>query len=146
MIRDAAPADIAQIGEVFRRASLSNDGDRTALLEHPEVLEFDATCVHQGRTRVAVEDGRVVGFVTTTPNGETAELDDLFVDPDWMRRGIGLSLMRDAYVVARGQGVRRIEVTANHHALAFYEVAGFALDGEADTEFGPAPRMHVDIS
>ena len=145
MIRGATPDDIPRLGDIFRRASLHNEGDREALLEHPEVLEFEPLCVHENRTRVAVEDGRVVGFATTTRAGDFLELDDLFVDPDCMRRGIALRLMTDAEAIARSQGVRRIEVTANHHTLAFYERAGFVEVGPAETRFGPAIRMHLSV-
>jgi len=145
VIRAAGPADIARLGEIFRNASLSNEGDRAALLTHPEVLEFDDTCVREHRARVAVVGDVVVGFASGTPNGDAVELDDIFVDPEWMRRGFGLELIRDVSAAALAGGARRIEVTANHHALAFYEAAGFVLDGVAETRFGPAHRMHLDL-
>ena len=144
-IRAAVPDDISALCEVFRQSSLSNVGDRPALLAHPEVLEFDPVCVHENRTRVAVVGGRVVGFATTTLAGDFIELDDLFVDPEWMRHGIGAQLIRDAVAVARSRGVRRIEVTGNDHALAFYESVGFVVDGVAETRFGPASRMRLDV-
>jgi ribosomal protein S18 acetylase RimI-like enzyme len=144
-IRTAGPGDIDDLRSVFRRASLHNEGDRPNLLAHPEVLEFEDACVHEGRTRVAMVDGRVVGFETTNPNGDAEELDDLFVDPDWMRRGIALALIRDAVAIARARGTVRIEVTGNNHALAFYERAGFVLDGVTETRFGSASRMHLDV-
>jgi GNAT superfamily N-acetyltransferase len=145
VIRDADLADIDRLREIFRSASLHNEGDRPALLAHPEVLEFDDACVREYRTRVAVRDGLVVGFASITPIGDTVELDDLFVHPDWMRRGIALELVRDLADAARAAGAARIEVTANHNALAFYGAAGFGLDGPADTQFGPASRMHLDL-
>ena len=146
-IRAAGPADIDQLRAVFRRSSLHNDGDRANLLAHPEVLEFDPICVHEHRTRVAVEPTeRVVGFATTARHGEALELDDLFVDPDFMRRGIGIDLIRDVEAVARSQGVRRVEVTGNDHALDFYQRAGFVIDGTIETRFGSATRMHLDTT
>jgi hypothetical protein len=48
--------------------------------------------------------------------------------------------------IARGRGVRRVEVTANQHALAFYGKIGFAFHHDAETRFGPAPRMHLDVA
>jgi ribosomal protein S18 acetylase RimI-like enzyme len=145
VIRDADLADTGRLGEIFRTASLHNEGDRAALLANPEVLEFDDSCVREHRTRVADRDGLVVGFASITPNGDAVELEDLFVDPDSMRRGIGLALVRDVADTACANGAARIEVTANHHALAFYEAAGFVLDGVAETRFGPASRMHLDL-
>jgi GNAT superfamily N-acetyltransferase len=145
-IRDAVPDDISELCDVFRRSSLSNVGDRPALLAHPDVLEFDSVCVHENRTRVAVEAGRVVGFASTTLAADFIELDDLFVDPDWMRRGIALALIRDAEAIARSRGVSRIEATGNHHARAFYAHAGFVEMGPAQTRFGPAIRMRLGVS
>jgi hypothetical protein len=38
MIRLGVPADLAAVAGVYRRASLSNPGDRDNLLAHPEYL------------------------------------------------------------------------------------------------------------
>ena len=40
-IRLADPSDVDAIADVFRRSSLSNEGDRAALLANPDVLVFD---------------------------------------------------------------------------------------------------------
>jgi GNAT superfamily N-acetyltransferase len=147
VIRDSVPADLDALRDVYRRSSLSNDGDRASLLAHPEVLEFPGPALVDGRTRVAVaDDGRLVGFATTLIAGDAAELDDLFVDPGWMRRGIGRALVLDAIEIARDRGAGRVEVTANPHALVFYQRAGFTVDYEVRTRFGPGSRMHVDVA
>ena len=95
---------------------------------------------------MAVSGERIVGFATTNPVGDVDELDDLFVDPDWMRRGIALDLVFDATAIARDRGATRIEVTANGHALSFYGAAGFVLDEMTETRFGPGYRMHLDVT
>jgi GNAT superfamily N-acetyltransferase len=145
VLRDATPADLPALQDVFRRSSLSNDGDRINLLANPEALEFAGDAIGEGRTRVAVADGRVVGFATAIKAGDTFELDDLFVDPDWVRQGIASQLVLDVLASARTQGVQRVEVTANQHALSFYEVVGFVVDGQVETQFGPGLRMHLDL-
>jgi N-acetylglutamate synthase-like GNAT family acetyltransferase len=145
-IRSADTSDVDVLRDLFRRASLSNDGDRDALLANPDALAFDDTSVHEQRTRVAIADGRIVGFATTQVTAGFVELDDLFVDPDWMRRGVGRALVFDAATTARSRGATRVEVTANGHALSFYEAAGFVLDGVTETRFGPGLRMHLDVA
>ena len=145
LIRGADAKDFEAISDVYRRSSLSNEGDREVLWANPEVLVFDGGSIREGRTRVAVDDGRLVGFATTTLVGEIAELDDLFVDPDWMRRGVARALVLDAASVARAGGSNRIEVTANAHALGFYNAVGFVADGVVPTRFAPGTRMHLDI-
>jgi len=144
VIRDAVLADMGALQGVFRRAALSNGGDREVLLAHPEVLELQDQAVREGRTRAAVAEGGIVGFASWLDAGEAVEVEDLFVDPDWMRHGIGRALMKDLIAIARGRGAGLVEVTANHHALAFYGKVGFAVTGEVETRFGPAPRMRLE--
>jgi GNAT superfamily N-acetyltransferase len=146
LIRTATPADLDDLRDVFRRSSLSNDSDRASLLANPEVLEFSADALSEGHTRAAVAGGRIIGFATAVPAGATAELDDMFVDPDWMRHGVGRALMLDIAAVARQGGVQRIEVTANKHALRFYQEVGFVIDGQVETLFGPGLRMHLEVA
>jgi len=135
LIRDSTPADLPAIEGVFRRAALTNEGDREWIAAHPEEFGVDEANVIEGRTRVAVVEGRIVGFATLVGN----ELEDLFTDPDWMRRGIATALVRDA-----ATEVDRIDVTANTHAQPFYEAAGFVHDGPAQASGRPAQRMHLD--
>jgi GNAT superfamily N-acetyltransferase len=145
-IRDAVPADLAALRQVYRRASLSNDGDRMNLLANPDALEWGGLGGDDRRTRVATADGRVAGFATSVPAGDALELDDLFVDPGWMRQGAARALVLDVVAHARNQGIGRIEVTANQHALVFYGKAGFIADHEVQTRFGPGIRMHLDVA
>src|SRR3954447_4374520 len=145
LIRTADANDWEAISDVYRQASLSNAGDREALLANPDVLVYEIGSIVAG-TRVAEDDGRVVGFATTTPTGDVAELVDLFVDPDRMRRGIARALVLDAVSRARDRGSSRIEVTANSHALDFYNAVGFVADHAVPTRFDPGTRMHLDVT
>jgi len=146
MIRLGTPADLAAAASVYRRASLSDASYRDNLLAHPEYLILGPEGLAEGRTHVAEEDGSVVGFATWAEAGGTVELEDLFVDPGYMRRGIATALVRRIAEVVRARGVRRLEVTANPDALGFYRAAGFTDCGVAETDFGAAPRMVLTIS
>ena len=144
-LRFAEIADLPALSDVFRRASLSNEGDRASLLAHPDALEFSARAVEEGRVRVAAIENRIVGFATMVVTDQSGELDDLFVDPNCRRRGIATALVLDALDRAADQELTRIEVTANAHALAFYESVGFVSDGMRQTRFGPGNRMHINV-
>jgi len=131
---------------VYRRASLSNEGDRPHLLARPDTLVLSDRALHEGRTRVAVSaDGDVVGFLTVDTAGDAFEVEDLFVDPDVMRQGVGRQLAQDAVQLAVHRGLARLEVTGNPHALAFYLNVGFVVDHEVDTPFGTGLRMHRGV-
>jgi GNAT superfamily N-acetyltransferase len=146
-IRPGRPADLPALRDVYRRASLSNSGDVAQLLAHPDVLLLTDHGVNEGRTRVATQlPDHIVGFATTYRTGRVLELEDLFVDPDWMRRGVGRALVQDVVILAAQENIRRVEVTANSHALSFYENVGFVHDGDVDTPFGSGLRMHLDTA
>jgi GNAT superfamily N-acetyltransferase len=144
-IRLGALADLPAAAAVYRSASLFNAGDRDNLVAHPEYLILGPEGLAEGRTHVAEEDGSLVGFATWIEADGTVELEDLFVDPAWMRRGIGTALVDRIAEVLRVRGVAHLEVTANPHALEFYRSVGFIECGVAATDFGTAPRMALAI-
>ena len=99
--------------------------------------------VQERRTRVALDaKGSLIGFASYLISANVAELEDLFVDPLWMRHGVGEALVVDISSLMGEQNVQWLEVTANPHAMAFDEHMGFVADRLVDTDFYPAPRMH----
>jgi GNAT superfamily N-acetyltransferase len=146
VVRTAVAADLDAIRAVFRAASLSNAGDRAALLAHPELLVWPGSAIAEGWTRVAVDDDdAIVGFATVVPVGGEWELEDLFVEPGRRRQGVARRLVEDMLTLAARAGIRTVEVTANPHAMAFYTAVGFVPDGTEQTRFGPAPRLRHDV-
>jgi ribosomal protein S18 acetylase RimI-like enzyme len=142
-VRAAGVEDLNDLSEVYRRSSLSNEGDLEILLRHPEVLELSGEAVREGRTWVAIDtEGVIVGFVSYLVVGGIFEIDDLFVDPPSMEQGIGRELVDTVVALARAQSFDRVEVTANPHAQAFYERAGFRVGHVVETKFYPAHRMY----
>ena len=150
-IRTAVAADLPALQQVYRAASLSNAGDAPMLLARPEFLVFTGEGIAAGRTLVAVASppgkDRVVGFATVAAGQDDGpELEDLFVDPDWRRRGIACHLVRQVVNTASDTGHRRLWVTGNPHALDFYLAVGFVQTNEISTELGAGLRMSLDLS
>jgi GNAT superfamily N-acetyltransferase len=149
-IRTAVAADLPALQQVFRAASLSNAGDASMLLARPEFLEFAGDGVAEDRTQVAVAgsepQGRIVGFVTVVMGEDGPELEDLFVDPDWRRRGVARRMVLDVVKAARQTGHRRLWVTGNSHAMDFYVAVGFVEVGRVATELGTGLRMCLNLT
>ena len=146
MIRPGVAADLPAVTDVYRSASLANAGDRDNLLAHPEHLILGPDGLAEGRTHVAEENGSVVGFATWIEADGIVELEDLFVAPGWMRRGIATALVNRITDVLLARGVECLEVTASPHALGFYRAIGFIDRGVAKTDFGTAPRMALSLN
>jgi ribosomal protein S18 acetylase RimI-like enzyme len=146
VVRDAGTHDLPALRDVYRRAALSNENDRDVLLEHPDALVYVPSGLAQSRCRVATVDHQsLIGFATTTRMAEVLELEDLFVDPDWMRRGVGRALIEDVLVFAQAQAMDRVEVKGNPDALRFYERVGFEVGARVQTELGFGYRMHLAV-
>jgi GNAT superfamily N-acetyltransferase len=150
-IRTAVAADLPALQRVYRAASLSNAGDAPLLLAQPEYLVFAGEGIAEGRTLIAVAgpEGKdqVVGFASLTDGQDDGpELEDLFVDPDRRRLGIARHLVRQIAATARDAGHRRLWVTGNPHALAFYLAVGFVQTDQVSTALGTGLRMSLDLS
>ena len=149
VIRRAAAADFDALQQIYRRAALSNPGDRAGLLAHPEFLRLDDDLVGRGRTWVATttDDDTVVGFAATSRvNDDVLELDDLFVDPDWRRRGAARQLIERIMKEAVAERATSIEVTGNTHAMSFYRAVGFTSETRVATPLGTGTRMRKQIT
>jgi len=78
-----------------------------------------------GRVLVAVDDAdHVIGMACVLTEGDTADLDALFIDPPAIGSGAGRALFDAAVALARRQGARRMTILADPNAAAFYERLG----------------------
>lgn len=74
-------------------------------------------------------DGRAAGFYSLGNSSSTWTLDDLWVRPAFMRRGIGRSLLRHALMLCANYGVSHLCIDADPSAKDFYISCGAVLDG-----------------
>jgi len=142
LIRRALVTEQEELEGLQLRASLSNAGDRDALLAHPDAIELPARQIAAGGVFVAEWKGAIVGFAALEPRADgESELDALFVDPNLRRRGIGRWLIEHSAELARTRGSVALYVVGNRHAEEFYTACGFSVIGTAATRFGAALLM-----
>ncbi|RKP55692.1 GNAT family N-acetyltransferase [Pararobbsia silviterrae] len=124
-LRAARPEDAASIADVYFRS-------RTALvacapLTHSAdaILEWIADwLVPSGDVVVALDGERIVGLSATSAAYGVVWLDQLYVDPRDIGRGIGAALLNE--VVARAQtAIQLYTFSENLRARTFYERHGF---------------------
>src|SRR5215472_8446746 len=102
LIRQAAVSEQKDLEDLQLRASLTNAGDRDALLAHPDAIELPLAQIAAGGVFVAEWNGAIVGFAAVEPRADgESELDALFVDPHMRRRGIARLLVAHCAEVAR---------------------------------------------
>ena len=142
MIRRAIVSEQKELEALQLRASLTNAGDRDAVLAHPDAIELPAQQIAEGSVFVSERNGAIVGFAALLPREDgQVELDALFVDPTTRRCGIGRSLVEHCIQIVRAQGSGALCVVGNPHAYDFYTACGFDLLGTTETRFGPGLLM-----
>lgn len=146
LIRRAAVSEQKELEDLQLRASLTNAGDRDALLAHPDAIELPAAQITAGGVFVAEWTGTIVGFaaVERRADGES-ELDALFVEPNMRRRGIARSLVAHCAQVARTRESAFLYVIGNTHAREFYAACGFKVIGTSATRFGTGLVMRMIV-
>jgi RimJ/RimL family protein N-acetyltransferase len=144
--RFAGQSDLRALEDLQRRTALHTGDYREQILAHPDAIAIPAEFITNQFTRVAIAREQILGFSIIVPlRGATAELDGLFVAPEFMRNGVGRALLQDAFQIALGRRIQRIEVTSNPRAIGFYEKIGFIGDAKVETRFAPALRMHLEL-
>jgi N-acetylglutamate synthase-like GNAT family acetyltransferase len=142
VIRRAIVSEQKELEALQLRASLTNAGDRDAVLAHPDAIELPAQQIAEGSVFVSERNGAIVGFAALLPREDgQVELDALFVDPTTRRCGIGRSLVEHCIQIVRAQGSGALCVVGNPHAYDFYTACGFDLLGTTETRFGPGLLM-----
>ena len=85
---------------------------------------------------VAEVEGRAIAWASIEPKGKTAWLADLWVEPDWIGKGVGSRLFREAAEHARGTGASALEWEAEPNSVGFYEKMGARQVRESTSEWG----------
>ncbi len=78
------------------------------------------------RFLVATVDDRVVG--TGMIDVATGRIDAIFVDPAYMKRGIGAGIVAHLETLARAEGCTRLRLDSTLNAAPFYRSLGFEGD------------------
>jgi GNAT superfamily N-acetyltransferase len=109
--------------------------------------DFSAAGLDAKEFLVAEEDGRAVAFASLVGRGAVCVLDDLWVEPAAMGKGVGSALFGAAKERARTLGARTLEWEAEPHAVGFYErMGGRYLRDSPPSEWGRVlPVMGLEL-
>ena len=98
-----------------------------------ELDEMDAQCVHA----LAFDEGKAVGTGRLLPDGHIGRMAVLKA---WRGRGVGTALLDALMQKAKELGHREVVLSAQVHAIPFYESHGFHCEGPQYQDAGIAHR------
>ena len=114
MIRRAGPDDLGALpaievaaGELFRALGMDEIAD-----DPPPSLAALAGYQAEGRAWVAADElNRPVGYILVELIGDDAHIEQLSVNPDHARKGLGAGLIDAVALWATGEGIRALTLT-----------------------------------
>ena len=139
-IRPARIEEAPVLSELCFRSKAAWGYDAAFMTLARVALEVRSEQIAAGDVWVATgTDGQVAGMVALGPSEEpnTLDLDKLFVEPKWIRSGVGRALIAHAIDEARRRGAKRLTILADPYAAGFYERNGAQLIGEAPSDAIP---------
>jgi N-acetylglutamate synthase-like GNAT family acetyltransferase len=143
-IRAAQPADHERLRELAFASKAHWGYEHDLVRGWADELDFD----RQRESWVAEADGAIVAWAALVPPGAdgVAELEDLWVDPTAMGRGLGRKLFLMAADRARELGARQLRWEAEPRSVGFYERMGAETAGSTTSAWGRTlPVMRVQL-
>ncbi|HEV8530990.1 MAG TPA: GNAT family N-acetyltransferase [Methylomirabilota bacterium] len=140
IIRRYEPADFDAVNDLWRRARLRAFPDFQARKGHTAEEDrehFRDVVLVRHDVWVAELDGRATGFLAMAGDF----IDQLYIDPDHQRKGIGRALIAHAQALSPS-GLRLFTFQINHDGRAFYESLGFVA---VRLGVSPAPESEPDV-
>ena len=104
-------------------------------------LTFSPEYFDENESWVAEIDNNLVGFYTLQEEDGIAWIENLWVLPEYIGRGIGKQLFVNAVSRSRELGYKVLQLEADPNAIKFYEKMGMYKIGERHSEIEDEPRI-----
>ena len=112
-------------------------------------LTFDPKYFEENESWVAFDDERPVAFYTLQEKNRNAWLENLWVLPEYIGKGVGKRLLLHAIRLARQRKYSNLQLEADPNAVGFYEKMGMHKISERYSEVENQPRglpiMEIDL-
>jgi GNAT superfamily N-acetyltransferase len=146
-IRSARPDEGERLREIAEAAKGHWGYDPDVVRQWAAGGDFSPAGLRAKEFFVADVEGRAVAWGALIPRGDVVWLDDMWVEPEWIGKGVGSILFRHAVERAGELGAATMEWEAEPNAVGFYErVGGRYLRDSEPSEWGRVlPIMGIDV-
>jgi GNAT superfamily N-acetyltransferase len=147
-IRPARPDEGERLREIAEAAKGHWGYDPDVVRRWAADGDFSAAGLRAKEFFVAEAEGHVVAWGALIPRGDVVWLDDMWVEPEWIGKGVGSILFRHAVERASDLGAATMEWEAEPNAVGFYErVGGRHVRDSEPSEWGRVlPVMAIEIA
>jgi ribosomal protein S18 acetylase RimI-like enzyme len=148
-LRRALPEEAAILSQIaFAAKSYWGYPERWLEQWKPQ-LTFNSKYFEENESWVAELNGISVAFYTLLEKDGNAWVEDLWVSPELIGKGIGKSLFLHALNISRQRGFKKLQLEADPNAVGFYEKMGMYKIGERQYELEGQlrilPKMEITL-
>jgi ribosomal protein S18 acetylase RimI-like enzyme len=104
-------------------------------------LTFSPDYFEENESWVAEINDVPIAFYTLIEKEGSAWIENLWVSPEYIGKGIGKRLFLHALELAGGRGYKSVQLEADPNAVGFYEKMGMKKIGERVSEVEGQPRI-----
>ncbi len=150
----------------FRPAWLHESETLTALaLRSKAHWGYDAAFMAATRAELTITEDRLredayivvdtgprtapIAMYALSGSGDTLEVENFFIEPAHIGKGLGRQMMEHCKKLARAHGATALKLDADPHAAAFYAAMGFETAGESPSGSIPGralPHMRLSLT
>ena len=128
------PAEITdheELTEITKKSKAYWGFSNEILLEWEPLLTVSAEYIEKNTVLKIVQNDRILGYYSYYFIDEnTLKLDNMFILPEFIGKGIGNCLMNDFLEKARASTIQKIVLDAEPKAEGFYQKFGFETIGQ----------------
>lgn len=147
VFRRAMPADANELSLIAHRAKAYWGYCAQQMTLWRAELTFDAASITRHPVFVAIVDSRIAGFYQVQLGQPASTLDHLWVDPAFMRKGIGKALLYHASKLVTDAGAACLLIDSDPNAEPFYRLCGAFKTAELAAPIAGQPgRMRPQFS
>jgi len=147
-LRRPEPGEAATLGDIGWRSKAHwgyDDAFMHACRDELTVSEESLTDPSE-YWQLAEVDGRIAGYVGLVPeSADTAEIEALFVEPEFIGSGIGRLLLLAATDAAKARGYTGIVIQSDPDAAGFYEKMGAKRVGDRPSDSVPGRNLPLYV-
>jgi len=101
----------------------------SAFLSQPWVCSFVAVEIGEDDSSTTIKGFSSISFETKIRGGVIGHVEDVVVDVEWRRSGIGSALIKELLSEADRRGAYRVFLECSDANVTFYKACGFQVSG-----------------
>jgi ribosomal protein S18 acetylase RimI-like enzyme len=140
-IRRVIPGDAVALSQIAFAAKAHWSYPKHWLEIWKPQLTFSPEYFEQNESWVAETKGLSIAFYTLQEKNGNAWIENLWVSPEFIGKGVGKKLFLHAVGLCRQRGYKTLQLEADPNAAGFYRKMGMHQIGERHSEVEDQPRI-----